>query len=157
MRSKRRIIRKKRTLKFRGGDLDNPDTKDFMNSKIEALEQKISELEANMPVYLGYNLLFGVIFLPKDADYDFFQRHVITPFMGNTQSRGSSYNNSHTLISLQKLYSLPKLRGIRVEKTRWGTYIINLPFEVLEEDDKQLVSSGNVDALNAKYPGLFIK
>jgi hypothetical protein len=133
------------------------DTKDFMNSKIEALEQKITELEAIMPVYLGYNINFGVIFVPKDADYGFFGRNVITPIRHETIARGSSYHSSNTFISLQKLYSLPNLRGIRVEKTNWGAYIINLPFEVLEEDDKELVSSGNVDALNSKYPGLFTK
>ena len=57
MRSKRRIGRKRRTLKMRGGNFDDPDTKDFMNSKFEALEQKIAELENNALVQIGYKHL----------------------------------------------------------------------------------------------------
>ena len=146
MRSKRRIIRKKRTLKFRGGDLDNPDTKDFMNSKIADLEQKI----ADMPLYIGYSTHTGLIFAPKDCDAPFFSQIILPPTHA-THSQ-SHANNVH--ISLQKLYSLPNLRGIGLHTSQWST-IHGLQFTPLEEDDRELLRSRQFDALMEKYPGLF--
>ena len=146
MRSKRRIGRKKKTLKIRGGDLDNPDTKDFMNSKIADLEQKI----ADMPLYIGYSTHTGLIFAPKDCDEPFF-RQIILPSTYATQSQHYA-NNVH--ISLQKLYSLPNLRGIGLHtaiRSHWPP----LEFTPLEEDDRELIRSRQFDALMEKFPGLF--
>ncbi len=151
MRSKRRIGRKRktlkmRTLKFRGGDLDDPDTKDFMNSKIEALEQQI----ADMPLYIGYSKHTGLIFAPKDCDEPFF-RQIILP--STKASHGQQYTED-VHISLQKLYSLPNLRGIGLHTSPWAI-IKGLQFTPLEEDDRELIRSGKFDILMEKYPGLF--
>jgi hypothetical protein len=144
MRSKRRIGRKRktlkmRTLKFRGGDLDNPDTKDFMNSKIEALEQKITELEANMPVQIGYKRFFSndrgmvPIWVNKNINIDNFMNVV------------DAYQ---LVLFLNAFYSLPKLRGLNIDNFKTYT------FE--NKEDQEIVKNGNLDALNAKYPGLFV-
>ncbi len=143
---RKRIGRKRRTLKMRGGNLDDPDTKDFVNSKIEALEQKI----ADMPLYIGYSLHTGLIFAPKDCDEPFF-RQIILP--STKASHGQQYTE-HVVISLQKLYSLPNLRGIGLHTSQWST-INGLQFTPLEEDDRELIRSRKFDILMEKYPGLF--
>ena len=158
MRSKRRIGRKKRTLKmrtlkFRGGDLDNPDTKDFMNSKIEALEQKIAELEAEMPVQIGYKALkmaggdlYGTpsnvpLFVKKNISVEDFWTYV---------GKGSSNQQKASYVSLflPSLYSLPNVRGLNIEECVYSFNTGNI-------QDNRDFSKRNVDALNAKYPGLF--
>ena len=147
--SKRRIGRKKRTLKIRGGNLDNPDTKDFMNSKIADLEQKI----ADMPLYIGYSMHTGLIFAPKDCDEPFF-RQIIIFSIRKLASSGNNYDPGEVHISLQKLYSLPNLRGIGLHtaiRSHWPP----LEFTPLEEDDRELIRSRQFDALMEKYPGLF--
>jgi hypothetical protein len=147
MRSKRRIGRKRktlkmRTLKFRGGDFDDPDTKDFMNSKIEALEQKITELEANIPVQIGYKRFFSndrgmvPIFVNKNINIDNFMNIV---------------DANHLVLFLNAFYYLPNLRGLNIDHFKHSSHIT---FE--NKEDQELVKNGNLDALNAKYPGLFV-
>jgi hypothetical protein len=149
--------RKRRTLKMRGGDLDDPDTKDFMNSKFEALEQKITELENNIPVYIGYSDNSGPIYAPKDADTDMF-KYILNGFGINMYMTFTSQNNvDRVFISLQKIYSIPKIRKIvGFSKNQWGGFIgINFPFTPLEEDDRILVTTQKYGELMEKYPGLF--
>ena len=159
MRSKRRSSRKringrkKRTLKFRGGDLDDPDTKDFMNSKIEALEQKITELEANTPVQIGYKALrmaggdlYGLptnmpLFVKKNISVEDFWKYV---------GKGSDRQQmrSFTTIFLPALYSLPNVRGLNINDCVYS-------FDTGNIADNSLVSKRNLEALDEKYPGLF--
>jgi hypothetical protein len=157
MRSKRRIGRKRRTLKFRGGDFDDPDTKDFMNSKIEALEQKITELENNIPVYIGYSDISGPIYAPKDTDTDML-KYILNGLGINMYMTYTSQNHANQVfISLQKIYSIPKIRKIvGFSKNQWGGFMgINFPFTPLEEDDRILVTTQKYGELMEKYPGLF--
>ena len=144
MRSKRRIIRKKRTLKFRGGDLDNPDTKDFMNSKIEALEQKIAELEAEMPVQIGYKKLPTIfpLFVNRNISVEDFWKYV-----GKGVPNNPTYNI--TDIFYPAIYSLPNVRGLNIEECFYSFTCYS------NNEDAGYVRDRNVDALNAKYPGLF--
>jgi hypothetical protein len=148
MRSKRRIGRKRtlkmKTVKFRGGDLDNPDTKDFMNSKIEALEQKINELENNIPVQIGYKRVFSndigmvPVWVNKNINIDNFMNIV-------------DVSTSNLVLFLNAFYSLPNLRGLNIDHFKNSPHIT---FE--NKEDQELVKNGNLDALNAKYPGLFV-
>jgi hypothetical protein len=144
MRSKRRIGRKRRTMKFRGGDFDDPDTKDFMNSKFAALEQKISELENNMPVQIGYKRVFSndrgmvPVWLNKNINIDNFMNIV-------------DVSTSNLVLFLNAVYSLPNLRGLNIDHFKNSPHIT---FE--NKEDQELVKNGNLDALNAKYPGLFV-
>jgi|LakMenEpi03Aug12_release.lakeMendotaPanAssembly.Ray.scaffolds.fasta_scaffold966372_1 hypothetical protein len=158
MRSKRRIGRKrktlkKRTLKFRGGDLDDPDTKEYLNSKFTALEQKIAELEANMTVQIGYKALSAGIgeighrtimplFVNKNINIDDFWKYV---------GKGNSRNNNHsfTTMFLPALHSLPNVRSLNIDDCAYSFDTGNIA------ENKEL-SKRNVDALNAKYPGLFV-
>ena len=143
MRSKRRIGRKRRTLKmrtlkFRGGDFDDPDTKDFMNSKFEALEQKITELENNIPVRIGFRITPNGrenIFVEKNISLlDFF-----FTIHGNTRSNSQ-------FLSLPKVYSLPNVRG-----TAFNTRF----FSAIDKDDDALLKAHDLKGLQAKYPGMF--
>jgi hypothetical protein len=144
MRSKRRIGRKRRTMKFRGGDFDDPDTKDFMNSKFAALEQKISELENNMPVQIGYKRVFSndrgmvPVWLNKNINIDNFMNIV-------------DVSTSNLVLFLNAVYSLPNLRGLNIDHFKNSPHIT---FE--NKEDQELVKNGNLDELNAKYPGLFV-
>jgi hypothetical protein len=155
---RKRIGRKRRTMKIRGGNLDDPDTKDFVNSKIEALEQKISEMESNIPVYLGYGLCFGMIFIPKDADNNFFQYHIMQSIKCAIDSiKGSTHTYKNFIfISLQKLASLPNLK-MPVRKNEVDRMMNSyLSFTPLEEDDRILMDNHRYEALMEKYPGLFV-
>jgi hypothetical protein len=146
-----------KTLKIRGGNFDDPDTKDFVNSKIEALEQKISEMESNMPVYLGYSVCFGMIFIPKDADLNFFYLHIMRSIKCAIDSiKGSNHHyKDYTFISLQKLASLPNLK-MPVRKNEVDRMMNSyLNFTPLEEDDRILIDNHRYEALMEKYPGLF--
>ena len=156
MRSKRRIGRKKRTLKIRGGDLDNPDTKDFMNSKIEALEQKIAELEANIPVQIGYLGLLNnyrgrvPLWVNKNISiYEFWK------YIGHLSSE---YRDMiKPTIFLPAVYSLPNIRGLRINDCIYSFYVGNLngTGRQVDYEEYRLLRERNVDALNEKYPGLF--
>jgi hypothetical protein len=155
--SRKRIKRiRRRTLKMRGGDLDDPDTKDFMNSKIEALEQKIAELESNMLVQIGYKKLsfgsgaighstFMPLFVNKNISVEDFWRYV---------NKGNQNNPNNTLITifLPVLYSLQNIRGLKTEDCK---YSFNAEGR---EDYENLNNNGAIGsvALNAKYPGLFV-
>jgi hypothetical protein len=156
MRSKRRIGRKRRTLKMRGGNFDDPDTKDFMNSKIEALEQKISELEANMLVQIGYKT-----FLMRSGDLNgtpsnmplYVNRNIsVEDFWTYVGKKGSMQTHNHhdVTIFLPSIYSLPNVRGLKIADCVYNFYPGN-------EEENNYLRNGNVDALNAKYPGLFVK
>ena len=156
MRSKRRIGRKRRTLKmrtlkFRGGNFDDPDTKDFMNSKIEALEQKISELENNIPVQIGYRndkgpdhqIFFGTpLWVNKNISVNEFWKYV--------GLRPADYvaNANSVTIFLPALYSLPNVRGLRINECSYS-------FTPGNAEDNELLSRRKLEALNTKYPGLF--
>ena len=140
--SRKRIKRiRRRTLKMRGGDLDDPDTKDFMNSKIADLEQKIAELENNMPVQIGYKGFFSnaggmvPIWVNKNININNFMKIV---------------DANSLVLFLDAFYALPNLRGLNIDHFKNSGQIT---FE--NGNDQQLVKSGNLDALNAKYPGLF--
>ncbi len=155
MRSKWRIGRKRRTMKFRGGDFDDPDTKDFMNSKIEALEQKISELEANMTVQIGYKQLayFSGAVNQNGASH--------TPLVVNKNigiqdfwkyvGKGTSGYGHHQAVTifLPALHSLPNVRGLNINDCAYS-------FDTGNIAENSLLSKRNVDALNAKYTGLFV-
>ena len=155
MRSKRRISRKRRTLKIRGGNLDDPDTKDFMNSKIADLEQKIAELEAEMPVRIGYKTLamaggeIGLstnmpLFLNRNISVEDFWKYV------GKRNVHQTHNHFNVTIFLPALYSLPNVRGLKIGDCVYNFYPGN-------EEENNYLRRGNVDALNAKYPGLFTK
>lgn len=142
---RKRTGRKRRTmktLKIRGGNFDDPDTKDFVNSKIEALEQKISEMESNIPVQIGYKRFFSndrgmvPIWVNKNINIDKFMNIVAA---------------NHLVLFLNAFYSLPNLRGLNIDHFKNSSHIT---FENKEE--QELVKNGNLDALNAKYPGLFV-
>jgi hypothetical protein len=150
MRSKRRIGRKrktlkKRTLKFRGGNLDDPDTKDFMNSKIEALEQKITELENNIPVQIGYKGFFSnaggmiPIWVNKNINIDNFLTIV---------------DANRLVLFLDAVYALPNVRGLNNDSFK---HKIPLQLKIENGNDEELVKSANLDALDEKYPGLFAR
>jgi hypothetical protein len=136
--------RKKRTLKMRGGDLDDPDTKEYLNSKFTALEQKITELENNMPVQIGYKRVFSndrgmvPVWVNKNINIDNFMNIV-------------DVSTSNLVLFLNSFYSLPKLRGLNIDHFKNSPHIT---FE--NKEDQEIVKNGNVDALNAKYPGLFV-
>jgi len=146
--------RKRRTLKMRGGDLDDPDTKDFMNSKFEALEQKITELEANMTIQIGYKLLqynsgavsqYGPSYTPlvvnKNISVDEFWKYV---GKGNI-----NYGHYQAVtIFLPALYFLPNVRGLKIEDCAYS-------FETGNIQENKELRKRNLEALNAKYPGLF--
>jgi hypothetical protein len=159
MRSKRRIGRKrktlkKRTLKFRGGNLDDPDTKDFVNSKIEALEQKITELENNIPVQIGYKVLKmpggDLIGTPSNMPM-FVNRNISIQDFWKYVGKGSSkkLNTSYVSLFLPVIYSLPNVRGLKIEDCVYS-------FNTGNEEENNYLRNSNVDALNAKYPGLFV-
>jgi hypothetical protein len=135
---RKRIGRKRRTLKMRGGNLDDPDTKDFVNSKIEALEQKIAELENNIPVLIGFRMTQNGrenIFVEKNISLgDFFY----------TINNNSSYN--YQKLSLPKVYSLPNVRG-----TAFNTRF----FSAIDKDDDALLKAHDLKGLQEKYPGMF--
>jgi hypothetical protein len=148
--------RKKRTLKMRGGDLDDPDTKDFMNSKFTDLEQKFAELENNMPVQIGYkNLkmngggdLYGIptlmpLFVNKNISVEDFWKYV---------NKGNQNNAINRVIHifLPVLYSLPNVRGLRISECYYS-------FNAEGMEDYKYLHNTNLDALNAKYPGLFVQ
>lgn len=148
--SKRRIIRKRRTVKFRGGNLDNPDTKDFMNSKIADLEQKIAELENNVPVQIGYKSFVMPGGLPSNVPL-FVNRNIsVEDFWKYVGKRYQGHNHHNVTIFLPALYSLPNVRGLKIEDCVYNFYPGN-------EEENNYLRRGNVDALNAKYPGLFTK
>lgn len=135
---RKRIGRKRRTLKMRGGNLDDQDTKDFVNSKIEALEQKIAELENNIPVRIGFRITPNGrenIFVEKNISLGdfFFTIH------GNTRSNSQ-------FLSLPKVYSLPNVRG-----TAFNTRF----FSAIDKDDDALLKSHDLKRLQEKYPGMF--
>ena len=156
MRSSRKRI-KRRTLKMRGGNLDDPDTKDFVNSKIADLEQQIADLENNMPVYLGYSVTSGPIYAPKDSDTEMF-RYILNGFSINMYDTRYTPHADKVFISLQKIYSIPKIRKIMgLTKDRWGNFESNFTFTPLEEDDRILVETKKYGELMNKYPGLFTK
>ncbi len=153
MPTKKRNGRKRRTLKMRGGNFDDPDTKNFMNSKIEALEQKNAELEANMPVQIGYKALAAGIgqigyrtimpmFVKKNITVEDFWKYV---------GKGSQNNNMNSFITmfLPALHSLPNVRGLNINDCAYS-------FDTGNIAENSLLSKRNVDALNAKYPGLFV-
>jgi hypothetical protein len=137
--SRKRIKRiRRRTLKMRGGNFDDPDTKDFMNSKIEALEQKIAELENNMPVRIGFRITPNGrenIFVEKNISLGdfFFTIH------GNTRSNSQ-------FLSLPKVYSLPNVRG-----TAFNTRF----FSAIDKNDDALLKAHDLKGLQEKYPGMF--
>lgn len=162
MRSKRRIGRKRiqgrkrRTLKMRGGDFDDPDTKDFMNTKFEALEQKISELEANIPVQIGYKQL--AYFSPAVNQYG--ASH--TPLVVNKNigiqdfwkyvGKGTSGYGHYQAVTifLPALHSLPNVSGLNINDCAYS-------FDTGNIEENKYLRNRNVEALNAKYPGLFVK
>ena len=153
MRSSRKRIngRKKRTLKFRGGDLDNPDTKDFMNSKIEALEQKIAELEANIPVQIGYKTMptsQGSTMFPL-----FVNRNISVQDFWKYVGKGGPniHNYNITDIFVPVIYALPNVRGLKIEECVYS-FSVHSNYE-----DGHDLRQRNVEKLNEKYPGLFIK
>ncbi len=145
MRSKRRIGRKRKTMKFRGGDFDDPDTKDFMNSKIEALEQKITELESNMPVQIGYKGFFSnaggmiPIWVNKNINIDKFLTIV---------------DANRLVLFLDAVYALPNVRGLNNDSFK---HKIPYSLKIENGNDEELVKSANLDALDEKYPGLFAR
>ena len=152
MRSKRRIGRKRRTVKFRGGNLDDPDTKDFMNSKIADLEQKIAELENNVPVQIGYKSFVMPGGLPSNVPL-FVNRNIsVEDFWKYVGKRNVNQTHNHhdITIFLPALYSLPNVRGLKIGDCVYNFYPGN-------EEENNYLRRGNVDALNAKYPGLFTK
>jgi hypothetical protein len=154
---RKRTGRKRRTmktLKIRGGNLDDPDTKDFVNSKIEALEQKITELESNMPVQIGYKVLayhspainqaepsYTPLVVNKNISIQDFWKYV-----GKGNINYGHYQG--VTIFLPALYSLPNVRGLNIEDCSHSFETGNIP------ENKEL-RKRNLDALNAKYPGLF--
>lgn len=140
MRSKRRRIgRKRRTMKMKGGDVDDPDTKDFMNSKIADLEHKISEMESNIPVQIGYRNLSHtgreIILVEKNISLDDFY---------STIHNGIGYN--YQFLSLPKVYSLPNVKGFGINKRF---------FSAIDKEDDALLKARDVKGLDAKYPGMF--
>jgi hypothetical protein len=142
MRSKRRRTgRRRRTMKMKGGDVDDPDTKEYLNSKIADLEQKISEMESNMPVQIGYKGFFSnaggmvPIWVNKNININNFMKIV---------------DANSLVLFLDAFYALSNLRGLNIDHFKNSGQIT---FE--NGNDQQLVKSGNLDALNAKYPGLF--
>jgi hypothetical protein len=144
MRSKRRIGRKRRTLKmrtmkFRGGNFDDPDIKDFMNSKIEALEQKITELENNIPVRIGFRIT------PNGRENIFVEKNISLGDFFST-IHGNNNSNNYNKLSLPKVYSLPNVRG-----TAFNTRF----FSAIDKDDDALLKSHDLKGLQAKYPGMF--
>ena len=137
MRSSRKRI-KRRTLKMRGGDLDDPDTKDFVNSKIEALEQKIVELENNIPVQIGYRIT------PNGREIILVEKNISVSDFLRTIQNGISYNSQ--FLSLPKVYSLPNVRGNAINKRF---------FSAIDKDDDALLKARDLKGLDAKYPGMF--
>ena len=150
---RKRTGRKRRTmktLKIRGGNFDDPDTKDFVNSKIEALEQKISEMESNIPVQIGYKSMLAnggetlfPLFVNKNISVQDFWKYA-----GQGAQTRPNYNITH--IFLPALYSLPNVRGLNIEVCVYS-------FSISYYEDNKDFTERNVDALNAKYPGLFVK
>jgi hypothetical protein len=147
---------RRKTLKMRGGNLDDPDTKDFMNSKIADLEQKIAELENNMPVQIGYKQLaynsssvsqygpsYTPLFVKKNISIEDFWKYV---GKGNINYG----HNQAVTIFLPALHSLPNVRGLNINDCVYS-------FDTGNIAENSLLSKRNVDALNAKYPGLFTK
>ena len=146
--------RKKRTLKMRGGDLDDPDTKEYLNSKFTALEQKITELENNMPVQIGYKVLayhspvingagpsYTPLVVNKNINVNEFWKYV---------GKGSIDYGHYPAVTifLPALYSLPNVRGLNIN-------VCVHSFSAGNAEDNELLSARNLEALNAKYPGLF--
>jgi hypothetical protein len=154
--SRKRIKRiRRRTLKMRGGNFDDPDTKDFMNSKFAALEQKNAELEANMPVQIGYKTMLVngrvtmfPLFVTRNISVQDFWKYV-------GQGGPNNYNYNITNLFLPALYSLPNVRGLNIEECIYS-FTISYYKDSSYEDNLDF-SGRNVDALNAKYPGLFVK
>lgn len=151
---KRRTMK---TLKIRGGNLDDPDTKDFVNSKIEALEQKISEMESNMPVQIGFrpgmtsngpNTSGTAIRTPLLVNKNI----SVNDFWNYVGLRTADYvaNPSLVTIFLPALYSLPNVRGLNINYCSYS-------FSAGNAEDNELLSARNSQALNSKYPGLFTK
>jgi hypothetical protein len=157
MRSKRRIGRKRRTLKmrtlkFRGGDFDDPDTKDFMNSKFEALEQKITELENNIPVQIGYKTFAMTGGTPSNIPLYVNRNISVEDFWKYVGKKGAiqTHNHHDVTIFLPAIYSLPNVRGLKIVDCVYNFYPGN-------EEENNYLRNRNVEALNAKYPGLFVK
>ena len=64
----------------------------------------------------------------------------------------SEYKDNKSLVTifLPALYSLPNVRGLRI------SYCI-YSFNTGNKEENNYLQDRNVDALNAKYPGLFVK
>ena len=148
--SKRRIGRKRRTVKFRGGNLDDPDTKDSMNSKIADLEQKIAELENNVPVQIGYKSFVMPGGLPSNMPLFVNKNISVEDFWKYVGKRYQGHNHHNVTIFLPAIYSLPNVRGLKIGDCVYNFYPGN-------EEENNYLRRGNVDALNSKYPGLFTK
>ena len=142
---------RRRTLKMRGGNFDDPDTKDFMNSKIADLEQKIAELENNMPVQIGYKTMpagQGSTMFPL-----FVNRNISVQDFWKYVGKGGPNNHNYNItdIFVPVIYSLPNVRGLNIEECVYS-FTVHSNYE-----DGQDLGRGNVEKLNAKYPGLFVK
>ena len=149
---KQRNGRRRKTLKMRGGNFDDPDTKDFMNSKIADLEQKIAELENNMPVQIGYKALSaGTGFIGENTYMPFFVNKNINvdDFWMYVGKGDHQRPHPYVHIFLPALHSLPNVRGLKIEDCVYSFRTGNIA-------ENQELRSLNVDALNAKYPGLFV-
>ena len=157
--SRKRIKRiRRRTLKMRGGDLDDPDTKDFMNSKIADLEQKIAELENNMPVQIGYKELEYSVGMIGSGHARGTKMPIVVNKNITTQNfwmyigQGTEYQNNSSLVTifLPVLYSLPNVRGLNMNYCKFS-------FMTDNKEENDALRDRKVDVLNAKYPGLFVK
>lgn len=142
--------RKKRTLKMRGGDLDDPDTKEYLNSKFEALEQKITELEANIPVQIGYKTFVMTGGAPSNVPL-FVNRNIsVQDFWKYVGKKIMNHNHHNVTIFLPAIYSLPNIRGLKIGDCVYNFYPGN-------EEENNYLRNTNVEALNTKYPGLFVR
>ena len=149
--SRKRIKRiRRRTLKMRGGNFDDPDTKDFMNSKIADLEQKIAELENNMPVQIGYKTMTGTmstimpLFVNRNISVEGFWKYV-----GKGGPNNHNYNITDIFVPV--IYALPNVRGLKIEECVYS-FTVHSNYE-----DGHDLRQRNVEKLNEKYPGLFVK
>jgi hypothetical protein len=137
---------------MRGGDLDDPDTKEYLNSKIADLEQKITELKAEIPVQIGFRNEIGPdrqipfaipLWVKTNISVNDFWKYVGKRLLDHVANAGS------VTLFLSAVYSLPSVRGLRINEC-------SISFMTDNKEENTELRERNLEALNAKYPGLFV-
>ena len=142
---KRKNTRNKTHKKYnKVGGVDKNETNPTINStsKISEFEARITDLEMNMPVCIGYKQInssnqggYSPLWVKRNIDSTKFWQ-----FLGN------GYN---PMIDLDALCSLPNVRGLPLERCASS-------FMCENNEDQKLFRKRDIQKLEEKCPGLFV-